>query len=598
MKKVLKMFIFCLMSIIVFTCSACGCRANNNSIDNIPEDDPQPPVDQNVYIDTTETYDSILTATNTAGEKLTDDQKNSFLPLGNYVNNIYSITAPGNYYYYGELEEKIVVAKNVGHVHLYLEDILLSVEDDSVISSKTGSYVTISLIGINNISNTLGSESKNKNVIDCKENLVINGNGILTINSTKSAIACDKIFYGLGGTINATTVKRVVTADSIYFDGMTINAVSVGDDILHAESDYDAVAVAPEFDYKKGFIYAKSGTINAISVYGDGIQADSFVYITGGTYNITTIPTWNNNFVAENQNKSLYDATTHQKVSKDDVRAGRTYAELEKSVKGIRVGEIDYYLDTDTNQENELVVEIENYAIIIEGGTFNITTVDDGIHANSGSIIVSGGEITISTVDDGIRAEKNLIIKDNANINVIKCFEGIEAEVIEISGGTTKIVALDDGVNASNVNLPFEIQKLVCQLNIYGGRLDVATNSGGNVDGIDSNGRITITGGVVITRGPDSPVNCPLDAANEILVAGGIVIAIGFPPEDVGASTGLSEGELFTISDDMVKTQFDSKGFASGNHTVVIGDTTIEFYNNYTYGGYTTIYASQTATLD
>lgn len=591
MKRILKIFVFCLMSLVLFTCSACGCRANNGSID-VPEDEPD------VYIDTTETYNSILDATNAATERLTEDQKNSFMPFGNYLNNIYSITAPGNYYFYGQLTQAITVAKNVGHVHIYLEDVKLSVEDAAAISSKTGSYVAITLIGINSISNTLGSENKSKNAIDSKENLVINGNGILTINSTKSAISCDKMFYGLGGTINITATKHAVKADSIYYDGTTINATNVGDDILHAESDYDAAEADPVFDYNTGFIYAKSGIINSIAVYGDGMQADSFVYVTGGTYNIATIPTWNNNYVAENQDKSLYDATTHQKVAKDFVREGRTYAELEKSVKGIRVGEIDYYLETDVNQENELVVDSENYTILIEGGTFNITTTDDGIHANSGSVIVSGGEITISTVDDGIRANKNLIIKDNANINVIKCFEGIEAEVIEISGGTTKIVALDDGVNASNVNMPFETQKEICQLNIYGGRLDVSTNSGGNVDGIDSNGRITITGGVVISRGPDSPVNCPLDAANEILVTGGVIIAIGFPPEDVGASTGHFEGELFTISDDMVKTQFDSKGFASGNHTVVVGDTTIEFYNNYTYGGHTTIYANQTAILD
>ena len=66
--------------------------------------------------------------------------------------------------------------------------------------------------------------------------------------------------------------------------------------------------------------------------------------------------------------------------------------------------EIDYYLATDTEQVNELTVESDQYTIVIEGGTFNINTVDDSIHANSGSVLVYGGNLTINTADDGIHA--------------------------------------------------------------------------------------------------------------------------------------------------------------------------------------------------
>ena len=565
---------------------------------------------QNEIQDISEIHDAISEAANATKEELSDEQKETEVP--EEYSTSYTITESGDYYFSGELGSAITVSKNAGNVHIYLDGVSLSVEDDSAISSAKGAYVTITLIGDNALSNKLGSKAKDKHVISSKENLVINGTGTLTVDSTKSAIACDKTFSGLGGTINATAVKHVITADSIYLDGITINADYCGKDVLHAESDYDEVETAPEFSFDAGFVYIENATINTTEVYGDGIQADSFVYIKGGTFNITTTPTWNNSYVAtEDQEKGMFSVSTHQKLSRDSVRRGSTYAVLEESVKGIKVGEIDYYLATDTEQVNELTVASDKYSILIEGGTFNINTVDDAIHTNSGSVTVSGGNLTINTSDDGIHADTNLKISGDAVITIASSYEGIEAETIDISGGTTTINALDDGVNATNSNLTENQQKTVCQINVSGGRLDVTVSPNGDRDGIDSNGGIKITGGVVITRGPNSEMASPIDAANTVSITGGTIIVIGNAPGSGGQFSGARGGKggplgggasgggegNWTVSG-VTKTQSSSKGLSVGNHTVVIGGTTITYTNAYNYSGFVTVYASASATIN
>ena len=561
---------------------------------------------QNEIVDTSETYASISEAATALVASITDDQKNTVIPE-DCVTGVYAIEAAGSYYFTGALEGAITVAKNAGDVHIYLENVTLSVEDDCAISAKAGANVTITLIGENALLNTLGSKSKDKHVIDTKENLVINGEGKLTINSTKSAIACDKTFIGLGGTITVYAVKHAVTADSIYMDGLAIYAESCGKDVLHAESDYDEVETAPEFDYGCGFVYIENGEIYTGTVLGDAIQADSFVCIKAGNFDLKTTPTWNNSYVAtENQEKGMYNVSTHQKVSRDSVRRGSTYAVLEESVKGIKVGEIDYYLASDAEQENELVVESDKYAIVIEGGTFNIETVDDAIHANSGSVMVYGGTLTINTSDDGIHADVNLKIAGSAVINIESSYEGIEAETIDISGGRTTIFALDDGVNATNSNLSENQQKTVCQINISGGRLDVTVNPNGDRDGIDSNGGIKITGGVVITRGPNSEMASPIDAANTVSISGGTVIVIGNAPGSGGRFSGPGGfggrggfgGESWSVASNMQKTQSNSKGLSSGSHSIIVGGETITYTNAYSYSGYTTVYSTATATIN
>ena len=111
-------------------------------------------------------------------------------------------------------------------------------------------------------------------------------------------------------------------------------------------------------------------------------------------------------------------------------------------------------------------------------------------------------------------------------------------------------------------------------------------------------------GGVVITRGPNSQMASPIDAANAVSVTGGTVIVVGCAPGSGGRMSGGRGGPggggegSWSVSGAMVKTQTNSKGLSSGAHTVTVNGAAISYTNAYSYSGYTTVFASATATVN
>ena len=629
MKKYLKILAICCA--FCFALPLIACKTEPNAPENGKTNDP---ASHNEIPDTTESVNSIKGVIN--GITLSAEQTKTEKPANLEAAESTTISSEGDFYFTGELSSAIKVEDYTGegtrNVHIYLENVTIEgIKNKKVINVGSGNNVVITLIGTNTISNALKtSDPEEKNAISSDGDLTINGDGTLNVTSTKSCISCDGVFYGLGGTLNLTAAKDLIVraeeepvdghgikADTIYVDGSTIVAKGMGKDILHAESEYDELAEdaeEPEFSYEKGFVYIKSGSISTsegAEVLGDGIQADSFVYIVKGTFNITTTPTWKD-YTTENANeKGMYDSS-YNKLPRDRVQAETAYKVLEQSCKGIRVGEIDYAYAAASDDEFE--VESDKYAILIEGGTFSIDTVDDCIHANSGSVLINGGTFTLSTSDDGITAHTNLKISGpSTDLTITNSFEGLEAETIEISGGTVTIKATDDGINATNSDLSETEQRNVCQINITGGRVDVTVPASGDCDGIDSNGGIKISGGIVITRGPNQPTACALDYGTTLEISDGIVIVLGYAP---GSGNGgnttppMSPGQPgdnggrapggqgnFVLGDNIVATSLTG-GLTEGEQSIKVGEeTTINYTNAYAYQGKTTVYATQSAQL-
>lgn len=172
--------------------------------------------------------------------------------------------------------------------------------------------------------------------------------------------------------------------------------------------------------------------------------------------------------------------------------------------------------------------------INISGFTINISSTDDGIHANSdsgvletgedgkGTIVINGGSITISSGDDGIHADKQLDVNDGY-INVVTSYEGLEAITINLNGGKIYVYATDDGINACTGD-----GKTSPIVNITGGYIDVTTASG-DTDGIDSNGNYVQTGGFVLVKGGSSSGNVSgsIDVDGTVTITGGTCIALG-----------------------------------------------------------------------
>ena len=216
--------------------------------------------------------------------------------------------------------------------------------------------------------------------------------------------------------------------------------------------------------------------------------------------------------------------------------------------------------------------------INISGTAINISSTDDGIHANSdsgvletgedgkGIISISGGTITISTGDDGIHADKELNITDGY-INVLTSYEGLEAITINISGGQSFIYAADDGINActgDGTSTPL--------IYITGGYVDVTTGSG-DTDGIDSNGSYTQSGGMVFVKGGSSSgqVSGSIDVDGNITITGGTCVALG----------GICETPVNSVN----AYVFSSVSFNAGSYSVKdsSGNEIISFTLNNSY---------------
>ena len=237
--------------------------------------------------------------------------------------------------------------------------------------------------------------------------------------------------------------------------------------------------------------------------------------------------------------------------------------------------------NTDKGDYSTKGIKADN-EIIISAGTIFIKAYDDAIHANNdnalesgmtplGNVTVTGGTLTAYSNDDGIHADYILDIS-GGTITVTNAYEGIEANQIKVSGGKTYVTAKDDGVNACK-------GRGATSITVTGGYLDVTVSPSGDTDGIDSNGTYTQSGGIVITRGPNSEMAAALDADGTIKITGGTLIILGYGR--VSSTSGISTYSLSLHS--------------SGDHTVNIGGESYTFNNAYSYGK-TTCYSSVTVT--
>ena len=172
--------------------------------------------------------------------------------------------------------------------------------------------------------------------------------------------------------------------------------------------------------------------------------------------------------------------------------------------------------------------------INISGFTINISSTDDGIHANSdsgvletgedgkGTIVINGGSITISSGDDGMHADKQLDVNDGY-INIVTSYEGLEAITINLNGGKIYVYATDDGINACTGD-----GKTSPIVNVTAGYIDITTASG-DTDGIDSNGNYVQTSGFVLVKGGSSSGNVSgsIDVDGTVTITGGTCVALG-----------------------------------------------------------------------
>lgn len=455
-------------------------------------------------------------------------------------------------------------------------------DDDFIENSQFASVVTITYNGTtatvgNGVSGVEVSSNGAHIVVNSTVSgveYVLNGtttNGSFKVYSEKKfklSLAGVSILNPVGAAINIQSSKRVfvVCADettNVLTDGSSYTATTDGEDMkacLFSEgqlifSGGGSLTVTGNYKHaitSDGYVRFRSGcNITVVSAKKDGIHTNESVIIGGGILNISSDGdaiqceeggiTMTGGFAK----LSTTDNKAHGLKSCLDVviSGGAIQAQVAGAAsKGIScdgnltisggkltafTSQTALYEDNDLSScagikcDGNILITGGEIAIQSTGGAGKGINCDGSITINDGTVkvITTGTQCVYGKLDSsakGIKADGALTI--NGGTVLVKATggegsEGIESKsVLTVNEGTVAALCYDDCMNASN------------SIVLNGG--NIYCYSSGN-DGIDSNGTLTITGGVIVSSGTTSPEDGFDCDQNTFKITGGIVLGIG-----------------------------------------------------------------------
>ena len=334
-----------------------------------------------------------------------------------------------------------------------------------------------------------------------KSDLRLAGEGTLTVKGNYNDGIASKDDLDIdGGTLVVNGKDDGIRGkDSVVIRGGNITVTSGGDGIKSDNTEALALSSNQDDPYEnvKGYIKVKGGKLIVTSTGGDAIHAISYIEIKNGDLDLMS------------GGGSIIEATSGGSGmggggwgGGGGPGGGAQHYTGTDSLKGIKASVPDTVTDYEDINKNVVYIKIF-------GGTVKVNSRDDAIHCG-GNIEVKGGEITVASDDDGIHADYTLLII-NGSINVTNSFEGLEAQFLTVNGGITSVFGRDDGWNAAGGSDGSGMGGgpggggpggggfggSSGTLEITGGIHYVKTGSG-DVDGIDSNGALTISDQAVI----------------------------------------------------------------------------------------------------
>jgi hypothetical protein len=445
--------------------------------------------------------------------------------------------------------------------------------------------------------------------IEAETALTISGGSITTTVTDKGLQAGTDITISAGtvGVTNTGPAGRGIDADgNVTFSGGTTMIQISGATVLTADgSGYDpSYPTGVKADGSIGVSGNASVSVTGTSTAtgARGFSADNAINVTGGTINVTLAgngATYTNSLAkTDSYSAAAFSADSAISITGGTVTttSSGTGGKGLKSDGTITIGSASSsptlnitttgarFLQSGSDYNHPKTI-VATGAIFIINGTTTLNSTDDGIHSDT-SITISGGTNVINAI---------------SNTNGVG--EGVEAPIINFSGGTTSIVASNDGINATygTVNGGTESND-GSQLNISGG-IVIVTGS----DAVDSNGNITITGGTTIIDGPATGVEEGIDYNGTFLINGGILISGGSNSNMTKAastsstqvnfflksSTALSSSSLLTIRDSsgnvvlVYKPKYNANYFHVSTSTLAKNTSySVYFGGTYTGGSY------------
>ncbi len=339
----------------------------------------------------------------------------------------------------------------------------------------------------------------------------------------------------------------------------------------------------------KGSVEISGGTINITTTEGDGIKSDTedatdlangkgSIEITGGTITVTSAF---DGITAANAVVVANGESTAPSI-KVTAGGGQNCLSLTSSGNGGGFGGGGFPggMGGSSCSPSESMKGIKgDSSITISGGVIDINSRDDGLHS-SGTITLSGGTMTIATDDDGVHAEKALYVKDNANVSVTIAYEGMESPDMNFEGGITSVITTDDGWNAAGGTSTTSTGNTgrggwggagggmggsTGNLKVSGGYHYVYVGTG-DTDGIDSNGGISITGGVIIVEcRMNGGMGGMVDSDGTTSITGGKLLGFGTNNSEEGTqySVSFTTSNYYGTADIAFKPSFSGSRMVS-----------------------------------
>ena len=395
------------------------------------------------------------------------------------------ITQAGTYIISGRLADGVLTV-NAGdddRVVLVLDGAEISSAADSAVKLKNAGSVVIILP--NGTTNAICSTAQAETDADTHAamsvhtGLIIAGSGALEISSASgNGIKADGAMLITSGEYRLSAAKHGIKAAELYILGGS----------FELESELDGIHVDGKDTELSGSLGIAEGSYK-IAANGDGISAAGDVRLLGGSYAVTT-----------------GEGSASVTLKSDGGMGGMPWGQFDGSSD-----------DGDTSSQKGIKA---GGSMTIMGGSYDIDTVDDCLHAG-GNISIADGEFNeLRTGDDAVSAVGSLVIESGSFV-IPYCYEGLEATSVTIRSGSIDIISSDDGINAADDDDdsrdPFKASTDNFVI-IDSGSLTIVSEG----DCIDSNGDIIVNGGTLrLTCGGNG--NTAIDASGSFTNNGGDV---------------------------------------------------------------------------